>query len=232
LSAVEKIDCIRIGKNTRNQLTEIIAKESKLELHIEDELSTQFLYSTGSEELLVFGHLLSSGRISKATDVTTIGFDNGICRVNLVEGCTSTSTHTSTQGTISYNKLLEIRNILVENQENHRATRGFHGAILYDLPTNRWFVSEDIGRHNAVDKVIGYGLLEGYALTESLLLVSGRLFSDMVSKGILASIPIVASMTIATAEGITKARESNLSLVGCLSEEGCWLYNEGIMKII
>ena len=128
-------------------------------------------------------------------------------------------------------KLLEIRDLLLKSQQNHRATRGFHGAILYELTTDSWFTCEDIGRHNAVDKVIGYGLLKGFALTDSVLLLSGRLLSNSVSKGILAGIPVISSMTVATSGGILEAQKKNRTLVGSLSEDGCWLYHEGTVKV-
>ncbi|TFG97779.1 hypothetical protein E4H12_07755 [Candidatus Thorarchaeota archaeon] len=230
-SQVETIDCTRIRNRIRSQEKEAVATESELSLYVEDKFDSHFLYSAGLEECMVYGYLLSSGRISNKEEIETIVFDGSECRVNLAEGSTPNLEQTKQQGTVSFEKLLEIRDLLLKSQNNHRATRGFHGAILYELTTNRWFTSEDIGRHNAVDKVIGHGLQEGYILSNSLFLVSGRLVSNIVSKGIFAGIPVIASMTVATSEGIKKARENNRTLVGSLSEEGCWLYHEGDLKV-
>jgi FdhD protein len=231
LKPTEEIDCIRITKNTRNQQKETIVKEARLDLYVDGEYVNHFLYSSEFEKELVFGHLHSTGRMFNASDVDSIVFDDEICRVSLRKEDKSDLFNTCLQNTISFEKLLEIRDLLVRNQSNHKATRGFHGAILYELTTGRWFVCEDIGRHNTVDKVLGYGLLEGYSLVDSLLLVSGRLISDIVSKGTLAGIPLLGSMTVATAEGVKLSSEHNQTLVGCLSEEGCWLYHEGTMKV-
>ena len=153
------------------------------------------------------------------------------CRVILAKESAPSGTHVDHEKTVSFDKLLEIRGLLLENQENHRATRGFHGAIIYELTTGRWFTSEDIGRHNAVDKVLGYGLQEGYNLSDSVLLLSGRLISNIVSKGIHAGIPVISSMTVASSEGIQLARTNNRTLVGSLSNDGCWLYHEGTFKV-
>jgi len=230
-SQVETIDCIRIRNRTRSQENEIVATESKLALYVNDKFVAEFLYSTGSDEHLVYGYLLSSGRISSKDEVDSIVIDSLECRVVLVNGNSPGNDQVDPQKTVSFDKMLEIRELLLENQTSHKSTRGFHGAILYELSTDRWFVCEDIGRHNAVDKVIGRGLQESYILSNSLLLLSGRLLSNIVSKGIHAGIPIIASMTVATSEGIQKARENNRTLVGCLSDDGCWLYHEGPLKV-
>jgi FdhD protein len=229
---VETINCTRIRNGIRLQEREVVAVESKLSLYVDEKYNTQFLYSAGSDDCLVYGYLLSSGQISTKEEIETIVFDSSDCRVTLTNGPTSNLEHANQQDNVSFDKLLEIRDLLHESQQNHRATRGFHGAILYELSTNRWFVSEDIGRHNAVDKVIGHGLQEGYILSDSVLLLSGRLVSNIVSKGVHSGLPVIASMTVATSEGIEKARENNRTLVGSLSDEGCWLYNEGVTKVI
>jgi FdhD protein len=230
LNQIEEIHCIRISGHTRSKKNEVVAKESRLVLYVNENFVTNFLYSPGSERQLVFGYLISSGRIQKESDVRFIEFTDEVCRVEVLND--SIDYHLKgLEKDVSLQKLLEIRKTLLENQVNHKATRGFHGAILYDLTTERWNVSEDIGRHNAVDKVLGFGLLEGYNLEESVLLVSGRLVSNIVSKGVSAGLPIISSMTVATLDGIEHASKSNRTLVGSLSEGGCWLYFEGPMKV-
>ncbi len=230
-SNIETIDCTRIRNGSRITEKEVVATESKLALYVNDEFETQFLYSSGFDEHLVYGYLLSSGKISNISDIDTIQITNQDCRVNLTKEHRLDSDYVNHQKVVSFVKLLEIRDLLLESQQNHRATRGFHGAILYELATNRRFTCEDIGRHNAVDKVIGCGLQEGYDLSNSVLLLSGRLLSNIVSKGIHSKIPVIASMTVATSGGIREAKKNNRTLVGSLSNDGCWLYHEGVVKV-
>ena len=90
---------------------------------------------------------------------------------------------------------------------------------------------EDIGRHNAVDKVIGHGMQNGYNFSHSIVLLSGRLVSDIVSKCRNSGIPLMASMTVATDGGIGQAVESGMTIIGSLSEDGFWLYNEGVVRV-
>ena len=229
---VETIDCIRIRDKTRSEEKELVASESKLALYANDEFVTEFLYSSGFDDYLVFGYLLSSGLITNIEDIASFEIQDQECKVVLLEERFPSPYPVEIQETVSFDKMLEIRNLLMENQTNHRATRGFHGAILYELSSNRWFACEDIGRHNAVDKVIGYALQERYMLADSVLLVSGRLVSNIVHKGIHADIPVISSMTVATLEGIQNAKENDRTLVGSLSDDGCWIYNEGAVKVI
>lgn len=229
---VETIDCIRIRNRTRTQENEVVATESNLALYVDDAFVTEFQYSTGLDDCLVYGHLLTSGRISNKKEIKSLIIDGVECRVNLANRITPRIYQVNKQKFVTFDKILEIRDLLLENQTHHRATRGFHGAVLYDLSTDQWFACEDIGRHNAVDKVIGHGMKEDYTLTDSVLLLSGRLLSNIVSKGILSGIPVISSMTVSSNEGIQISRKHNRTLIGCLSDEGCWLYHEGVIKII
>ena len=224
------IESTRIRKGVRQEEKEVVATEAKLTLYVDNELDTQFLHSAGLDECLVLGYLISSGRIASKADVTRLLTDGRECWVNLRKTSPEVK-RVGHQKTVSMHKLLEIRELLLENQTNHRATRGFHGAILYELTSNRWFACEDIGRHNAVCKVIGHGLQDKYELSNSVLLLSGRLLSNIVSKGINSSIPVIASMTVATSEGIWAARNGQCTLIGNLSDQDCWLYHEGTMKV-
>jgi FdhD protein len=98
--------------------------------------------------------------------------------------------------------------------EMFRKTRGVHVATLYDGDGRVKGSAEDVGRHNAVDKVIGIGALGNIDFGECFLALSGRLSGDIVSKAARAGIPIVASLTAAIDSGIAVAKRSNLTLVG------------------
>ena len=228
---ITEIQCIRIKEGIRNQVEERIATEVRLTLKINNQLENQFLYSVGLDEQLVYGYLLSSGIIESVNDVERIDLDNGQCSVMISKGKKIKIETPNFPSSVSFDQLLKARNILTSNQQNHKATRGFHGAILMELSSGRWFTCEDIGRHNAVDKVIGYCLQQGYSLSDSMLLLTGRLISNIVQKGINSGIPVIVSMTVSTAEGIKISKEHNRTLIGCLSEEGCWLYHEGSVKL-
>jgi len=86
-------------------------------------------------------------------------------------------------------------------------------------------VREDVGRHNAVDKIVGWALLEGHLpLSERLLLVSGRGGFEIVQEALVAGFPVVASISAASSLAVQLAREMGLTLVGFLRGERFLLY--------
>lgn len=95
-----------------------------------------------------------------------------------------------------------------------RETGGCHGAALFDFQGNLLAVKEDIGRHNAIDKVIGEMLLAGHDSTNLFLTTTGRLTGDSVLKAIRANIPIVASLSTAIDSGIRLALAYGVTLIG------------------
>ena len=95
----------------------------------------------------------------------------------------------------------------------HRKTGGVHAAALADANGLLVF-REDIGRHNAVDKVIGASLAQGNDFGDKLLLTSGRLSSEILHKAASCDLPIVVSRSAPTDRCVDLARERNVTLIG------------------
>ncbi|NVM37032.1 MAG: formate dehydrogenase accessory sulfurtransferase FdhD [Candidatus Lokiarchaeota archaeon] len=96
----------------------------------------------------------------------------------------------------------------------YRETGGCHGAAIFDIEGNLLSVKEDIGRHNAIDKVIGDLLLIEHDFENVFLTSTGRLTGDSVLKAIRAKIPIVASLSAAIESGIRLAFAYGITLIG------------------
>jgi FdhD protein len=102
-------------------------------------------------------------------------------------------------------------------QDVFRRTGGLHAAALFSPTGELLVLREDIGRHNAVDKVIGWAFLAGrLALSDHALLVSGRGGFEIVQKSITAGIPLLASVSAPSSLAVQLARELGLTLVGFL----------------
>jgi len=95
----------------------------------------------------------------------------------------------------------------------HEMTYGTHSCMLA-RKGEILFNCEDIGRHNAIDKAIGYAVGAGIPLSECMLYTSGRIPIDMAEKAITAGIPILASKAVPTAEAVELAREFGLVIIG------------------
>jgi FdhD protein len=105
-------------------------------------------------------------------------------------------------------------------------TGGLHAAGLFDARGQLVVQREDVGRHNAVDKVIGWALLNGrLPLSEYVLLVSGRGGFEIVQKAIAGGVPIVASVSAPSSLAVRLAREMGLILVGFLRGKRFVLYS-------
>jgi FdhD protein len=118
---------------------------------------------------------------------------------------------------ISADTLCRLPDIARNSQETFGRTGGLHAAALFDASGTLLVLREDIGRHNAVDKVIGWALLQDrLPLGDCALMVSGRGGFEIIQKAIVAGIPIIASVSAPSSLAVQLARRMNLTLVGFL----------------
>jgi FdhD protein len=102
-------------------------------------------------------------------------------------------------------------------QQVFSRTGGLHAAGLFNREGDLLFVEEDIGRHNAVDKVVGRALLSGlWPLDNTVLMVSGRAGFEIVQKALAARIPTVCSVSAPSSLAVQLAQEAGMTLIGFL----------------
>jgi FdhD protein len=105
----------------------------------------------------------------------------------------------------------------------YRASRGIHGAALSD-GERLLVLAEDVGRHNAVDKVKGEALLRGLPTDDQLLLSTGRISSEMLLKAVRMGVPVVASRTSPTDMAVALAEQLGVTVIGYVRPESLNLY--------
>ena len=106
---------------------------------------------------------------------------------------------------------------LREAQGLFDATGGLHAAALFDAKGNLVAVKEDVGRHNATDKLVGWALLEGrLPLSDQIVMVSGRSSFEILQKCLAAGVPIVCAISAPSSLAVDVARQFNMTLVGFL----------------
>lgn len=115
--------------------------------------------------------------------------------------------------------LLSLPQAIMESQDTFKRTGGLHACALFDPEGNLLVLREDVGRHNALDKVIGWALLEGrLPLRRHILLLSGRTSFEMMQKALAAGIPIVAGISAPSSLAVAFAQESGQTLIGFLRD--------------
>ena len=102
----------------------------------------------------------------------------------------------------------------LQMSELHNLTYGVHSSALCTVTGDFIVFFDDIGRHNAIDKVIGYSIRNGISLRDKMLLSTGRLASEIVSKVIHASIPALISRATTTSHGYELGKKHNLIMIG------------------
>ena len=121
--------------------------------------------------------------------------------------------------------LLQLPDRLRAAQPTFESTGGLHAAGIFTLDGELVVAREDIGRHNAVDKVVGYGLLNGrLPFDRHIMVVSGRASFEIMQKSISARIPIVCAVSAPSSLAVDFAKESGQTLVGFLREKRLNVY--------
>jgi FdhD protein len=121
--------------------------------------------------------------------------------------------------------LVRMPGALRSSQAIFGRTGGLHAAALFTATGELQVIREDVGRHNAVDKVVGWALMENrLPLSESVLLASGRGGFEIIQKSIMAGVPVVASVSAPSGLAVRLARELRLTLVGFLRDRRFVVY--------
>jgi len=145
----------------------------------------------------------------------TMNSSCGLCGRRTIESLQARVATVGGAWTVPAAVIASLPDRLRASQAAFDATGGIHAAGLFDRTGHLQQSAEDVGRHNAVDKIVGRTLLAGrHPLDESILLVSGRTSFELVQKALLAGVPLIAAVSAPSSLAIDLATEAGITLCG------------------
>ena len=171
------------------------------------------------------GNTLAPERTERTRRGTLVSSACGVCGRVSIEDLVARCSPVTDESRVTAGELLRMGSSMRDGQPIFLRTGGVHAAALFDLSSGKVTLCEDIGRHNAVDKVVGR-LLFDRALPAGghALVVSGRASFEIVQKAARAGIPIVASVSAASSLAIDLALRMNITLASFVRDNGLTLY--------
>jgi FdhD protein len=235
MEASNKVTVLKLRESSAEEVEDVVAVETKVRISVNGRHALSLYCSPQMIREFVVGVVFNEGLISGGWCAERISIEYGHeitvdipatgtiaeGERTITSGCAggiSLSKHLPAEK-ISDPSVFDLRDIkelyrdFQKKSEGYKATGGVHSAALADSKTTLVF-TEDIGRHNAVDKVIGYALLEDIPFTGKIMLASGRLSSEIVSKCARCSIPVIISRAAPTSLSVEMAESSGLTLIG------------------
>jgi len=235
--------CLRLDGDGAVEGVHPVVEESPLSIFINGRHFATAMTSPAMAEEFVAGHLYSEGIVGGLEEIESLEVEEKVVKVVLtnpirairskrpiLSGCGGASSF------LDESKLAKVASDLrvergdlraalkeISISQLHKATGGVHSVGLFD---NAGVICkvEDIGRHSALDKVIGRGLLDGIRFEETFVATTGRISSDMALKCSRAGVAIIASRGATTSLAIEIAERTGLSIVGFVRGEKMNVY--------
>lgn len=149
----------------------------------------------------------------------------GVCGKTSIDSIRRRVVPPSDSAQVSPAVLLALATKLRDGQRVFAATGGLHGAAIFDLDGTMRAIREDVGRHNAVDKLVGYALTNAMLpLARHLMMVSGRLSFEIVQKAAASGVPILAAVSAPSSLAVELAEEVGTTLIGFLRDGSFNIY--------
>jgi len=231
--AIKKVITFNWNENTSKINEDFVCIEKNYELYINNKFISNLIASPNNLKELGVGYVISEGYL-ESEDIKDVHITDTKITV-IAEKSNKMNLKEKNNDINNINLPLKTIFKIMEYMSNitgiWKITGGTHWACLFDLDGNEIITIEDIGRHNAVDKVIGYGILNNINLKDKILVSSGRLPYMMVKKVVNAKIPIIISKSPSTDKGVELAKNNNITLIGFARKNRFTVYN-GFERIV
>lgn len=233
-----------LSTNTATRMRDAIAEEVPLKITINTDYAFVIWSSPSQFKELAVGHLYAEDILTSIDEIKeiTVNEDENSCHIQfkptiniaermenrrrgarivpLIKASTTAYQHDDKLATVNVPLKVKAQTILdAISQMNQKAkgfieTGGLHDSGIFKTDGTMVAFSEDVGRHNTVDKVIGEGLLNRLNFSECFMVITGRVPGDMIYKAAKVGLPIVASVAAVLNSGVASAEKANVTLVG------------------
>lgn len=261
---IHKTSIIRCSEDLTTTVDDYIAIESPLQISINHRPISVTMRTPGDDVALALGFLFTEGMIQSYSEVVSaIQMDENIVNIQLKNEILSTATlernfyTTSSCGvcgkssvdailtksiypidtkkiSVSNEVLFSLQAKLLQVQSAFESTGGLHASALFHPDGSYIFHYEDVGRHNALDKLIGNALInDRLPLRDHLLLLSGRASFELIQKASMAGIPIIVAVGAPSSLAVELAQSTGQTLIGFLKKSSYNIYtgHDRIRKI-
>jgi len=242
------VEIVKVLGNRRVRQEDIVVKEAICTIAVNGTRVANLACTPSDIESLAVGYLLSERIIDSYSDILALLVKEDECIVEveisgkietadriatIVSGRRSTgqsedgpfhAQNVTSKLTVSSSSLVVIVKDFQKASELFRSTGGVHSAAICK-PDGIIFFKDDIGRHNAVDKVLGMCSIKGISTEDKILLLTGRVSSDILLKATPRGMPILVSQSAPTHLAIRLASESGTTLVGFARGEAMNIYS-------
>jgi FdhD protein len=229
----KKLPCIRVDGGKCEKGEHEVIEEAPLALFVNGRHAMTAMMSPVQLEDFVTGYLYTEQIIRNVDEIESIRIEKNRMSVitknlfkvlgpkkTILSGCGGSTSYIDTEKlpkitsdySISADDIRDAAKAVL-NSELHIMTGGIHIVALLDK-AKVLAASEDIGRHNALDRVIGFALRNKVDLSKTWVIVSGRISSEMVRKCLIAGIPIIVSRGATTTLAVETAEKTGLTVVG------------------
>ncbi len=236
----EKFPVLRVTKEGESNIEEVVAREFPLTLILNNQELVTILCSPMDLKYLATGFLFSEGLLNSKDEIKKMTVDDqkGVVRLETVEdkgfaqdvlskrmltsGCGAGTTFfravdaasqkVESQMEITVDEVFALVKEFQHGSKVYLATHGVHSAALCDRKSILIF-SEDIGRHNAIDKIFGECFLKDMPTDERVIVTSGRISSEILNKVAKQGVPIVISISAPTSVGVKVANNLGITLI-------------------
>ncbi len=224
---MKKVNITRIENGKRKQKEDHVIKEVTLKVVINGKETLTLPCSGNYVNEMITGYLYTNGYISTPGDIRSLDYqmESRTASVSLEKSKSLMDGFEDSAGIeLSSSQILEFMDTFSGLSEQFRMTGAVHtAAMATQNGIQKHF--DDIGRHNAIDKLIGYGVTNNEPFSDKCLLLTCRMSQSIISKVISAGFPMVVSTSPPTDKALEMAKENNIAMAGFARGKRMNIYN-------